>query len=536
MAKKKNTGRNTKVLKVSPQTVHHNTGGIPLSDFFSNSLTYNRSAFDLAGNFNKSLKGRNSADADPDPQTLSQTLLFTRAIERISDGVAQMPWIIDSVSKESSEADIEYSKKLTRALNRPNREEGDTYRKFIKTIVKDLLVFNIACVERQGGSEKDQLFWLWNTCPKDIHLNPEWSPHVSGLSPKFYYVDPYRRDLLSEEKIPLKDEDMFIVQARTSSWELVPLSPVMIAYKHINTWLKLSHGQDVIVENPIRNHLVSLTEGNEAQVAAFRQYWQTHILGRSEPPIIQGKVEVQKLAAETDSELFLQFTEYIISMIALSFSLSKRDFNLTEHDNRATSEASANSSFQEAILPIGSAILEAINYNVVEYYTEGKYEINIGELEARKKQEEASIAQMLYNANLATKNEMRKRLGLDPVEGGDAFSNEQGMGGAMGMEDGAIGPDGMPIEGEIGGETGGMVAEKGLFPDMEMPPAKSAGAALFPSFNFPEAKSAGAALFPEITKPEVEVSPNLIFAQAHRRKNKKSKNSKDKYTQLSLPI
>jgi hypothetical protein len=111
-------------------------------------------------------------------------------------------------------------------------------------------------------------------------------------------------------------------------------------------------------------------------------------------------------------------------MIALAFDLSMRSFNIEPaHDNRATASVAADSDFQDAVLPTANNIREALEVEVVDYYEEG-FTLEYTDTEPRSEEEEAKVATMLYSGNIATLNEMRIKVGLDPVGfGGDRFSN-----------------------------------------------------------------------------------------------------------------
>lgn len=429
----------TKQIRItnSLSTYH---GGELSGNYRRASLFNEGTLFDPNGHFARTLNYGNALstnDIAPDPMTLSKTVLFSRAINKISDGVANLPWVIDSIGRKSTDQDIPIIESLSKAIRHPNIDEHTTYRQFIRAIVRDILVFNVSTIERKSGKvsglKESQPFWSWVVCPKKIYLNQDWNPFKTKIEPRYYYRNNLsdNNTHASEGDTPLMDEDLFLIIGRTSSWEYIPESPVMIAYNYINTFLQLGQGQSEIVKNPIRNYLISIQGGDEQALGSFRNYWKTHVLGDTEPPIIQGqgKVQVDKISADSDAQLFPQYTEFLISMIALSFSLSKRDYNLTEHDNRATSEASADSSFQEAILPIAKTIIEALSSNLVEYYSDSKYDLEIGEIEPRRGQEEATIAQSLYQANIATKNEMRQRLGLDVLPDADIFSFQEGQEG-----------------------------------------------------------------------------------------------------------
>lgn len=354
----------------------------------------------------------------PDYKRVAKTIIFARAIDKISNMVASVPWVIDSKSSTTTEEDLEIIKKLKFSLENPNREEQSSFQSFIKAIVKDLLVFNVAVVERQKQIDifKDsrQMFWLWVTDPTKIRVNQKWTFNLREIEPRYYYET-------DGKMIPLMDSEVFLIKNKESSWQLIEDSPVAIAYRHINTWLRLTEGQENIVSNPMRNFLISFEEGNEEQLAAFRQYWQTTVINNIIPPIIKGKVKIEKIASDTESELFLQFTNYLISLIALAFNLSKRDFNLVESANRASASIYEDVTFQEAVLPIARAIFSTLNTQVIEYFTGGKFELKFSETEPRKYENEVNISTRLYSNNLITKNEARKRLGYEPIPDGDVF-------------------------------------------------------------------------------------------------------------------
>lgn len=387
------------------------------------------SYFDPTSHFSRSINGEQIGARAL--RKISRNILFSRAIERISNGVVSMPWTIippnpEGEDDEQKKKEKEKAKTLTKALKRPNREEHSLYTNFAKALIRDLLVLGVAIVERQEGAENYQPFWLWATPPEHIMLDPDWDPSQEGRLPRFWYcqnqnLQSYKDSINDKDWIPILNKNMFLIQHRAASDELFPPSPVRLAYEDVTTWLNLHRYQARTVSNPVRDYLIAIEDESPDSVEAFREYWRVNVVGSGEIPVIGGKVDVVKFGARNDEELFMKFSDYLAGLIALEFGLSKRDYGIDPHDNRSTMGPAADLSFQDAILPLASCLTENLSVNVIDFYAEG-YSLELTDTEPRKESEEAQTAKTLYEGELITKNEARRRIGEKPlVEGGDKF-------------------------------------------------------------------------------------------------------------------
>lgn len=379
--------------------------------------------FNPGNHYNMSVSGR------PSPLTLrgiSYKTLFSRAIERISNAVAAMPWTIAPPDELKSDEDaLEKARELTKALARPNQAEHDLYTNFVKSLIRDILVVGIAVVERQPGTEGFQPFWLWDVPPENIHLDPTWDASREGLDPRYWYclnTNANSYDYYEDKNwIPILNKNMFLIQHRVASNELFPPSPVAAAYERLNSWLSLDSYQSRTVHNPVRDYMVALEDAGESELDAFRDYWRVHVVGSGEIPVVGGKVSVVKFGAKNDEELFLKFSDYLAGLIAIEFGLSKRDYGIDPHDNRSTMGPAADLAFQDAILPIATCIIDNLNTKVIDFYAPG-YILSLTDTEPRKESEEAQTAAILYSGGLITKDEGRRRVGEKPLlQGGDKF-------------------------------------------------------------------------------------------------------------------
>jgi hypothetical protein len=375
-------------------------------------------SFDPHSFFYKSLQGTITPD---DLKRMSQTILFDRAIERIGNGVAAMQWTVKPPEEDKeNEKAHEKAQQLVAALKQPNQDIHDTYTKFVKALVRDLLVYGSGVVERQPGMDnKSQPFWLWAVDSTNIKLDPDWDASREGIDPRFWYAPKGSKQ---KDWRPIYNKNMFLIQARTSTQDIVPPSPVRLAYDDMNAWLGLHGYQTRTVNQAVRDYMISLENADINEVEAFREYWRTQVVGMGEIPVIGGKVSVVKFGAKNDEELYLGYTEYLTALLALQFGLSHRDFGLTHDDSYATADVSQSHSFQDAILPIAQAVIEHINNKVINFYAEG-FSISLADDQPTKEVDEANRANVLYQtAKLATRNEGRQMVGLPPLSGEDEFA------------------------------------------------------------------------------------------------------------------
>jgi hypothetical protein len=355
-------------------------------------------------------------------RALANTIPARRAKNRIANGVLAMPWSINP-PREDREKDsaIERAAQLERALRRPNHEQHNTYRKLINAAIDEILVLGFAAVERQPGYDSDRPFWLWLADGSQIRVNTEWQAHREELVPRFFDCGHRRSE---EDWTAIANENLFIIQTDINTHELVPPSTLEVAYKMISSWLRLGEFQEVTTSQATREYLLSLIGASQEEIDNFRAYWQDEIQGKGKIPIVNYHLEVNKLGAKTDEELYLKYTDYLLKMIALAFNLTNRDFNITEHDNRATSGAAADSAFSDAILPMALTIQESLQVEVIDFYEPG-FTLDYSDTEPRNQWDEASVASLLFKNNILTKDETRSRVGMPPIRGtaGNAFAN-----------------------------------------------------------------------------------------------------------------
>lgn len=355
-----------------------------------------------------------------DLRRISKAIVVRRAVRRIGNGVLSMPWSILPPEDQIRDPDaLDLAKRMRGALLKPSREEINLYSKFVRAIVNELITIGVAGVERHLGDlsdPADQPFWLMLVDTTFLSLNRNWSPQIAGLEPRFYD----HGDRLMGAK-PIFAEQLFLIQADASTHELVPPSPLEIAYHMIQAWLGISDFQNTTTSQAVREYILVLKGADQNDVDAFRAYWESEVEGSGKIPILGGDgIQVEKLGARNDDELYLRYTDYILRIIAVAFDLSNRDYGITEHDNRATAGVAADTVFQDAVLPMALCIKEHLELEVIDYYFPG-FRLEITDTEPRSQEQEASTATNLFKERVISRNEARIRSGHEALPGGDVF-------------------------------------------------------------------------------------------------------------------
>ncbi|MFQ3617735.1 MAG: phage portal protein [Cyanobacteriota bacterium] len=355
-----------------------------------------------------------------DLRRISKAIVVQRAIRRIGNGVLSMPWSVLPPEDLIRDVDaLNLAKRLRSALKKPNRGEHNLYSLFIRAIVQDSIVLGVSGIERHLGDlsdPADQPFWLFLVDPAHLSINKNWSPEIAGIEPRFYD----HGDRLTGGK-PIFAQDLFLIQTNASTHELVPPSPLEIAYHMIQAWLGLSDFQNTTTSQAVREYILVLKGADQNDVDAFRAYWESEVEGSGKIPIVGGEgIQVEKLGARNDDELYLRYTDYILRIIAVAFDLSSRDYGITEHDNRATAGVSADTVFQDAVLPIALCIKEHLEMEVIDYYFPG-FRLEITDTEPRSQEQEANTATNLFKERIISRNEARIRSGHEALPGGDVF-------------------------------------------------------------------------------------------------------------------
>lgn len=347
----------------------------------------NNQIFDLQNGFMAAL-GQMST-----PYTLSEaaeeTLVF-KAVEYITNTILGMPWEIVGTDAEDRAEQI---RDLTYALQRPNGDYANTYKKMVSAIAFDLLRYGVAAIERQPRAFDDgQAFYLWVVDPTKVQVNNDWTADRAGIEPR-YYIRKLEAETSREVLAPVLDENLFLILPRVHSDRLIPTPPLQIAYETIKTWRKLYNFQSEVAANASRNTLLHVEGGLDDDVIATRQFLRNEMEGQGGIPVIGGDaVKVLKIGSSTDEGLFLKLAEYLIGLIGLVFGISRQNMGIPESvglNSGGVAETATSSSYQNGVKPLAMIIVEGLNQEVVQFFGGTGVCLQLVDTEPRGEVEEA---------------------------------------------------------------------------------------------------------------------------------------------------
>lgn len=385
---------------------------------------------DRQGHYLKSIgqMGGRKVDTTTKLRNFANSSIVQICMAHVIDGVAAMNFHVKPPKElERDPEALAQCKRIARIFRRPNKEEQRNYTQLISTIVTDLLIGNIATIERsfcecgpnvKKGSAQDRDVSLWCIGYDRVELNQQWKPEKEESVPRYFDRGP-TLGTDRDKWVPLYDKDMFEIQRYACSWQSRPPSAMEIAIEQVESWLGLNTFQRRTTAKAYHEYLIDLGPVSEYELEAFREYYRTQVQRQGEAPIVGTKgtgISVVKLGATDDNGLYLKYEEKMLRLIALCFKLSPRDMNITEPDNRATAGIAADASFAQAILPMAVTIFEAFQNEIVDFYYP-EYTIELTDTEPRNEEGEANTANTLFAQGIIRRNEARRRVGEEPIEG-----------------------------------------------------------------------------------------------------------------------
>jgi capsid portal protein len=148
------------------------------------------------------------------------------------------------------------------------------------------------------------------------------------------------------------------------------------------------------------------------------RWWQDDIEGTGRVPLLstEEKPEVLRFAGGTDADLYLEWQQFLMRIIANAFDLPPFFVGL-EHDvNRSTADAALRQAFSTAIVPTAKLFAEHITHDAIAKklgWRDLKF-VFTG-LDAQDPRELAELHEILIRSGVMTVNEARVARGLQPL-------------------------------------------------------------------------------------------------------------------------
>ena len=368
-----------------------------------------------------SLMGQNRTLGTPKPtptnlRYFSRTVYARRAINRIKDAIATLPWQV--VTDSGARASKQQVELVTRCLENPN--ESDSFTTLIEQFIEDALVTGAGVLEQAVSPDPARPIWLWPVDATTVRPVVKWDG--SPKSVRFIQALGYTGGsiLADVNAKQLLAQDILYMRLNPSTESPYGYGPLEIAYDSISWKLGVGRYASNAASNAQPHNLIYAGEVNSQEdILKFRTYWRNEVEGQGQTPIIGGSTppEVLQLHPGTDDALYLKWQEFLIREIATGFSLSPQSLGVERDVNRNTAETAEDRDWDSAIKPMALRIQAHLNRDVL-WARHGLLNLcfTFDGLDREDEKALADIFKTEYQNNACTPNEYRASRGLEPLK------------------------------------------------------------------------------------------------------------------------
>jgi hypothetical protein len=357
-------------------------------------------------------------DALPKPtarnlRRFAETPVARKAINTVKDRIVGMRWRVQPKASWDAQPACtlpveERARILTANLNAPNPD--DSFRSFTEQVLEDVIVGGFGAAEIGLTGEASHPLLLWPVDGATIRMRADWDGRPG--SPR--YVQATGR-FGPDGKIALNDDELMYIRLNPRTHTPFGLGRLEVAFETINEFLGAHRYAARLASNSVVQYALWLKDLTPAHHERLIRWWQDEIEGTGRVPIlsVESRPEVLRFGGGTDSDLRLQWQEFLLRVIADAFDLPPLSLGLERDVNRSTAGEQGDSVFRSAIVPTARLFAEHLTRDAI-----GKrlgwhdLEFVFTDLDARNELEETQIQEILLRNGVLTVNEVRKLRGL----------------------------------------------------------------------------------------------------------------------------
>ncbi|MGC9237826.1 MAG: phage portal protein [Thiomonas sp.] len=349
-------------------------------------------------------------------RAFTRTTYCRRAINVIKDPIRQLEWEIRPVKHGKPRPDWERRAMIvTECLRSPN--DSDSWGSFIEQLVEDYLV-GAASYEQQLSSDPRRPLWMWPVDGMTVQIYPLWTGEDPN-TPRYLQVPGWGAAVGNViGGVQFLDSELVYIRPNPSTGDPFGVGAVQIAFDTIGKYLGVNEYSGKVAANANPNNALWLKDLTPEQRDEIRDYWQNEIEGRGEMPFFGGNEAPQILTFRNgDSSLYLKYMDWLVREIATAFGISPQNMGLEADVNRNTAETSVNRDWDTAIKPVAVAIADHINRHTIHKRL-GWHDLEFQFLGMDREDEQAiaNINQIYLKNNVLTPNEVREKLGMQPLK------------------------------------------------------------------------------------------------------------------------
>lgn len=341
----------------------------------------------------------------------AETPVVRRAINTIKDRIAELEWKVIAKDGSLASADDERIRILTENFAEPNAD--DSFRSLCEQVVEDIIVGGFGAIELELTGDAQRPLNLYPVDGATIRMRADWdgkpdSPRYSQLTGK---VGP-------ESRIELNDDELSYIRLNPRTHTPFGLGRLEVAFETVNAFLGANRHAAKLASNSVVQYALWMRDLPPAHHERLIRWWQDDIEGTGRVPLLstEEKPEVLRFAGGNDADLYLEWQQFLMRIIANAFDLPPFFVGL-EHDvNRSTADAALRQAFSTAIVPTAKLFAEHLTHDAIAKklgWRDLKF-VFTG-LDAQDPRELAELHEILIRSGVMTVNEARAARGMQPL-------------------------------------------------------------------------------------------------------------------------
>ncbi len=229
-----------------------------------------------------------------------------------------------------------------------------------------------------------------------------------------------------EGQIVLADQELSYIRLNPRTHTPFGLGRLEVAFETIANFLAAHRHAAKLANNSVAQYALWLDELDAVQHERLIRWWQDEVEGTGKVPIMSSphKPEVVRFGAGTDSDLRLQWQEFLLRIIADAFDLPPMLLGLEGDVNRSTAGELSEHAFHTAIVPTAKLFAEHLTRDAI-----GKrlgwhdLEFVFCDVDTPNDLTKTDVQERLLRCGVLTVSEVRQMRGLAPLN-----SNEKEQG------------------------------------------------------------------------------------------------------------
>jgi phage portal protein BeeE len=362
----------------------------------------------------------------------SQTFWVAACVKTLVDEISTLEWDIlpkDDVDYGSVQ---EKAKEIKDFLKYPNKNR-ESFNTIMRALLKDLLELDAGTLVKVFDIDSYDFTQLEPKSGSPL-LKPLGQRRLTEIyardgasflkeTDKFGYVNGYWQYSYQIPAHPMwfnRDEICYIMEnpRSMSTYGFARTQAVLDIVKSLH--YSTLYNKKFFEESAMPDGALGLKDTNEAEMKAFRDSWEREF--RAQPHkfvVINKEIDWKPFSLSNKEMQFLESQNAYIKWIITMFGLTPSELGITDDVNRATSATQSEVTKRRGVRPFLKLIESYINSDIIpEFNTEDVIFQFIYDDPAEKTQR-LNNWKLEIEMGIKTPNEVRREMGMEPIEGGD---------------------------------------------------------------------------------------------------------------------